>query len=60
MVTRTGWNIRKTLWNAIESGASWKELEEYTTPLYRAKLISSVEEQYTLEKLGRHRTPYAA
>ena len=41
MVTRTGWNIRKTLWDAIESGASWKELEMYTTPLYRARLISS-------------------
>lgn len=42
MVTRTGWNIRKTLWDGIESGASWKELDEVSLrPLYRARLISS-------------------
>ncbi len=39
MVTRTGWHIRKTLWDGIESGATWKELD--TNPLYRAKIISS-------------------
>lgn len=36
---RTDWHIRKTLWDAIESGATWKELN--TNPLYRAKIISS-------------------
>ena len=37
--TYTGWHIRKTLWDGIESGATWKELD--TDPLYRAKITSS-------------------
>ena len=44
-VTSTEWNIRKTLWDEIESGATWKELKESDAhslrPLYRAKIVSS-------------------
>jgi len=39
MMNSTNWSIRKTLWDGIESGATWKELD--TNPLYRATIISS-------------------
>ena len=37
-VTYTGWHIRQTLWDGIERGDAWEELN--TNPLYQARLIS--------------------